>query len=1218
MASLALGAVGAVVGNILLPGIGGSIGWALGSALGSALFQPKVDGPRLNNLRLQTSQYGWFIPIVYGTVRVEGCVIWQTDLQEHSHTSGGKGGPEVTNYTYTASFAVAMCGGVINNVQRIWADGEVIYDKSPGAIGSDLNLPLTIYFGTETQTPDPTIESVEGAGQVPAHRGTAYVVFTDLDLGRWGNRIPNLSFEVVKSAAAYPWVFSPFNLAGAAVATGARNDHDTITVGSLGANSLNGLPYTLATYDHSGTLISTLIATTLAPADSGSATLSQGGRVCHNFPRLSTQKNPSTAGPPDEHYQSAWYLDGVRVAGPIGPDFDDDGGTFESINNDFWYDEDESCVYAIGGNTRSYLCRYEVANLIPAANPSIVTLLPHESPSTGGGGGQWALSLGGDGFIYVNDTSTTSGGAVVGTLYKFDKDLNLVHRWLATDFAAVAIPPAQRGPGFYTTYPAPINGVIVEGNKMYYQSGGVGACGFVLQVDGTTLSCPADTFAVLNLGAYSNTGLVPVTCGNGIVLTAFGLVSLNPPPNGTTLDVIVADICDQAGVESYDVTDLEGVPVRGFAITSQSSARSNLQPLQDAFFFDAVESDGTVKFIRRGKASAGTIDANDIAARNDGAELPVALGEKRAQEEDLPKTINLQFVNYGSDYQTGNQVATRQVTLSELSVQLDVAIVMTDAEAKAAADQHLFSRWLARQQFTFSTPMKYLQYEPTDVVTISGYEVLLLEKEEDANGVVNWQAELTGRSTSVQAAVAPVTDATTTTIATIATATEWKLLDIAAASDSDTGNMYVAMTGQAAGWKGATLLKSLDNGTTYTSIGFFGTPATMGKTLGALGNFFSGYVFDESNTVDVLITGVGTLASATEGQVLAGANRAVIGDEIIAFKTATLIATNTYRLGGLLRGLRGTEFAMPAHAGGEAFVLLPATSISEPLTERDVPVLYKIAPLGGTESMPVQFTNTMNALRPYAPVQLAGGVDASGNVTLQWVRRSRVRGDWLNGSDVPIGEALEQYVVEIWDSTYQKCAATITCSTQLTTFTAAQQVAAFGAVQQHIYWTVFQVGDYVNGRRTRAVTDCTGVADAAPATPIPPYGGTDSNVGHCTLPTTADDLPAVNSLVVNYTWSVGQVWLVSFTTKASSGLSRLSINEFTGPPTLREGRLSAMPCGVALGPGCYQLGTTLLFEFWVGSGNPDPARFATLQPSTKYYVWATTTANVDAVAFHRV
>ena len=44
------------------------------------------------------------------------------------------------------------------------------------------------------------MEAVEGAGRVPAYRGLAYVVFEDLDLGPFGNRVPQFSFEVVRPA----------------------------------------------------------------------------------------------------------------------------------------------------------------------------------------------------------------------------------------------------------------------------------------------------------------------------------------------------------------------------------------------------------------------------------------------------------------------------------------------------------------------------------------------------------------------------------------------------------------------------------------------------------------------------------------------------------------------------------------------------------------------------------------------------------------------------------------------------------------------------------------------------------------------------------------------------------------------------------------------------------------------------------------------------------
>ncbi|WP_144431602.1 hypothetical protein [Jannaschia seosinensis] len=87
------------------------------------------------------------------------------------------------------SFAMALCEGEVQRVGRIWADGEEIDRNS---------IQIHLHTGAEDQLPDGLMEAVEGAGTVPAYRGTAYVVIEDLNLTPYGNRIPNLSFEVVR------------------------------------------------------------------------------------------------------------------------------------------------------------------------------------------------------------------------------------------------------------------------------------------------------------------------------------------------------------------------------------------------------------------------------------------------------------------------------------------------------------------------------------------------------------------------------------------------------------------------------------------------------------------------------------------------------------------------------------------------------------------------------------------------------------------------------------------------------------------------------------------------------------------------------------------------------------------------------------------------------------------------------------------------------------
>ncbi len=97
----------------------------------------------------------------------------------------------MTEYSYSISLAIALCEGEITRVGRIWADGVEI---SPD------DVTMRVYPGSETQLPDPKIEAVEGAGEAPAYRGVAYVVFEDLALAPYGNRVPQFSFEVIRPA----------------------------------------------------------------------------------------------------------------------------------------------------------------------------------------------------------------------------------------------------------------------------------------------------------------------------------------------------------------------------------------------------------------------------------------------------------------------------------------------------------------------------------------------------------------------------------------------------------------------------------------------------------------------------------------------------------------------------------------------------------------------------------------------------------------------------------------------------------------------------------------------------------------------------------------------------------------------------------------------------------------------------------------------------------
>ncbi len=204
MATIILGAAGAALGGA----VGGTafglssavIGRAIGASIGRSLDQQLLGGGagavetgRVDRFRLTGASEGAPISHIYGQMRVAGQVIWATRFKEEVTTSGGgKGGPPkptVRDYSYSVSLAIALCEGPIGRIGRVWADGQVVERG---------NLNMRVYRGTEDQLPDPKIEATEGTGNAPAYRGIAYVVLEDLDLGQFGNRVPQLSFEVLR------------------------------------------------------------------------------------------------------------------------------------------------------------------------------------------------------------------------------------------------------------------------------------------------------------------------------------------------------------------------------------------------------------------------------------------------------------------------------------------------------------------------------------------------------------------------------------------------------------------------------------------------------------------------------------------------------------------------------------------------------------------------------------------------------------------------------------------------------------------------------------------------------------------------------------------------------------------------------------------------------------------------------------------------------------
>ncbi|WP_132254817.1 baseplate multidomain protein megatron, partial [Methylobacterium segetis] len=230
MATLILSTAGAALGTALGGPVGGLIGRVVGAAAGGAidgaLLGPgsgprQVEGPRLADLAGLSSTEGDPVPRVYGRARIGGTLIWATRPLEvatksvergGSGAKGGGGGKTLrTTYAYSANLAVGLCEGEIALVRRVWANGQEV----------DLTtLTHRVHTGRADQAPDPLIVAKEGAENAPAYRGLAYVVFEAMPLAAYGNRIPQLAFEVVRPVAGLGRLIRAVNLIPGATESG--------------------------------------------------------------------------------------------------------------------------------------------------------------------------------------------------------------------------------------------------------------------------------------------------------------------------------------------------------------------------------------------------------------------------------------------------------------------------------------------------------------------------------------------------------------------------------------------------------------------------------------------------------------------------------------------------------------------------------------------------------------------------------------------------------------------------------------------------------------------------------------------------------------------------------------------------------------------------------------------------------------------------------------
>ena len=433
------------------------------------------------------------------------------------------------------------------------------------------------------------------------------------------------------------------------------------------------------------------------------------------------------------------------------------------------------------------------------------------------------------------------------------------------------------------------------------------------------------------------------------------------------------------------------------------------------------------------------------------------------------------YIARENDYQAAAQQAQLIQDLYETKNELvlELPVVMTNDEAKRAAWAILASAWVERDGFELFLPPSFLTLDPGGVVdALKVTEALtatirLRLTEVDLSG--GWLLRLKGVTDDPSVwqtshAIGAPTPAFQQAGILFEVPSQGFFLNLPAlsAGDGQTGAFWLdaapAWSLPNAKWRGTVVYRSSD-GVSFADYTAITTAVAWAKTVLPVHQRWG--VWDEDNVLDVLVQSPGLeFESRTELEVLDGANLLLVGQEIIQFADAEQLGPSEWHLSKLLRGRRGTEWAMATHQVGESVLVLdPATlTRASSLDEVGLSRLYLAVSIGSDPSLAeaVAFTNEAASLKPYAPVHVRGTRNVAGDLTITWIRRTRFSGEWRDLVDVPLNEASEGYEVDVLDGAGQ-VVRTLSSTNPSVMYSDADQTTDFGAPQSAIDLSVYQL-----------------------------------------------------------------------------------------------------------------------------------------------------------------
>lgn len=1083
--------VGAIVG-FFIPGSYVALAAAIGGAIGGALDPPKgpkIVGPRLDDLSVQTSTYGAPLGRAYGTVAVTGNIFWLEGdaLKEHTKTEkqggkGGGGGSESTTYSYSATFAVGLLHitdpAQTVTLRRLWIDTTLVFDGSAtntdstiasikgidysvggivdatyvatASAGYDISgdaegVPFTFFSGTDDQIPHPRIQADKGAANVSGYPGLCYIVIEDLDLSKYSNTLMRAQVKAelsispttvadLQKIADLPWsAGSDFTIPG------------TIFTRSWGAEySIVGTAYTdqrpqfIETYRYTlGEGIETKSVRWIAGEgwDEGFGIfVKQSDIQCAVFIE-SLGSIVVTGNRVNIIYPSSTYR------GPDLPLGDYTVGNYYAVF-------ESGVLYVMSFGTVDPVGLFIVANGEVTSSSGISDRVDAMGYSAS--------------YIFCARQLT---GPNRTFLTRYEKSgLSIHDQFTFSGLFFYDVQVIDDDHAYFSDY---------SGNVYFWSAGSTPALiGAIIQP--FTSAFGNSSFFVAN-STYAVSTRIDLNPSYATPKSQIYLGSMTVPQQSATLHQIITAECAAGGIDSsdLDLTALTNSGVRGYRIAAPSSIRSALEPLQAAFPFDVAQSSYKLRFVSRGGGSVASIPENDLGA-NDGKDksvtlLPIA----REMDSQIHSRVSVRYIDPVREYDTGEQYADRPETASVSEWVNDLPIVMTGSEAAQVADILLNKEWVERREFgPFYLPPIWLALEPADVITVAhrgqAYTLRLTRIEYAPDGRLTCSAKQTAAASYVSTATGYDPIVVGQSVVALKGSTEVYLLDIPRIRpEQDDPGLAFGLLGKASGWPGGLLLRSDDSGNTWVSCGAMNVNAAVFTASAAL-SAHHGYSDDFSSDLTITpVTPGAALYSVTEDQFYSESNLAAYGVdgrwEIVAFRTV-INNSGTYTLKDLLRGLYGTEGNSGLHQSDDLLVMLDTTTIAFsmlPTNALGSPRLYRPVTQGSSSSSSSDVTDTYdgNNLKPLSPVDITGTIDS---ITLDWSisvsPRSRTPVELFSGMAVPSGETIASFELEIYTSgAFSVLKRIIASATPSFSYPAADQITDLGATSTTLYLRAYQL-----------------------------------------------------------------------------------------------------------------------------------------------------------------